>query len=161
MRRSLHVIESAQAGRVVYDGRSVIMLSSNNYLGLAAHPRVKQAAVAATERYGVGSGASRLVAGNLCIDCDGQSVAVGGNLVTLTHQEFELLTLLVARRDEIIDRRQLSAALWGDAGPREFKRLTVVVGRLRDKLVASDPYAIETVRCRGYGLVSGRGLPGR
>jgi 8-amino-7-oxononanoate synthase len=65
LRRSLRVIESAQAGRVTYDGRSVIMLSSNNYLGLAAHPRVKQAAIAATARYGVGSGASRLVAGNL------------------------------------------------------------------------------------------------
>jgi 8-amino-7-oxononanoate synthase len=65
LRRSLRVIESAQAGRVMYEGRDVIMLSSNNYLGLAAHPRVKQAAIAATERYGVGSGASRLVAGNL------------------------------------------------------------------------------------------------
>jgi 7-keto-8-aminopelargonate synthetase-like enzyme len=65
LRRSLRVIESAQAGRVTYDGRSVIMLSSNNYLGLAAHPRVKQAAIAATARYGVGSGASRLVAGSL------------------------------------------------------------------------------------------------
>jgi hypothetical protein len=65
LRRSLRVIESAQAGRVTYDGRSVIMLSSNNYLGLAAHPRVKQAAVAATDRYGVGSGASRLVATKL------------------------------------------------------------------------------------------------
>lgn len=65
LRRSLRVIESAQAGRVIYDGRGVIMLSSNNYLGLAAHPCVKQAAVKATARYGVGSGASRLVAGNL------------------------------------------------------------------------------------------------
>jgi glycine C-acetyltransferase/8-amino-7-oxononanoate synthase len=41
------------------------MLSSNNYLGLAADPRVKRAAIAAVERYGVGAGASRLVAGNL------------------------------------------------------------------------------------------------
>jgi len=40
-------------------------LSSNNYLGLAAHPRVKQAAIAAVERYGVGAGASRLIAGGL------------------------------------------------------------------------------------------------
>src|ERR1700727_1468962 len=65
LRRSLRTIESEQAGRVVYDGRSVIMLSSNNYLGLAAHPRVKQAAIEATARYGVGSRASRMVAGNL------------------------------------------------------------------------------------------------
>jgi 8-amino-7-oxononanoate synthase len=65
LRRSLRVIESEHGGRVTYGGRSVIMLSSNNYLGLAADPRVKQAAVAAVERYGVGAGASRLVAGNL------------------------------------------------------------------------------------------------
>src|SRR5450631_1861018 len=65
LRRSLRLIESEQGGRVTYDGRILIRLSSNNYLGLAAHPRVKQAALNATECYGVGSGASRLVAGNL------------------------------------------------------------------------------------------------
>ncbi|MBI3758758.1 MAG: 8-amino-7-oxononanoate synthase [Deltaproteobacteria bacterium] len=65
LRRILRLIESEHGGRVTYDGRSLIMLSSNNYLGLASHPRVKQAAIDATERYGVGSGASRLVAGNL------------------------------------------------------------------------------------------------
>src|SRR5260221_12270370 len=64
LRRSLRLIESEQGGRVTYDGRSLIMLSSNNYLGLASHPRVKLAAIDATERYAVGSGASRLVAGN-------------------------------------------------------------------------------------------------
>ena len=65
LRRSLRVIESAQGGRVMYAGRSVIMLSSNNYLGLAAHPQVKQAAIAAIKDYGLGAGASRLVAGSL------------------------------------------------------------------------------------------------
>jgi len=65
LRRSLRVIESEHGGRVTYGGRSVIMLSSNNYLGLAADPRVKRAAIAAVESYGVGAGASRLVAGNL------------------------------------------------------------------------------------------------
>jgi 8-amino-7-oxononanoate synthase len=65
LRRSLRVIESAHGGRVMYAGRSVIMLSSNNYLGLAGDPRVKQAAISCIERYGVGAGASRLVAGNL------------------------------------------------------------------------------------------------
>jgi len=49
----------------MHAGRSVIMLSSNNYLGLAAHPRVRQAAIAVIERYGLGAGASRLVAGSL------------------------------------------------------------------------------------------------
>lgn len=65
LRRSLRVIGSEQGPRVDHAGRSLIMLSSNNYLGLAAHPRVKQAAIAALDRYGVGAGAARLIAGNL------------------------------------------------------------------------------------------------
>jgi 8-amino-7-oxononanoate synthase len=65
LRRSLRMIESEHAGRVMHTGRSVIMLSSNNYLGLAAHPRVQQAAIAVIDRYGLGAGASRLVAGSL------------------------------------------------------------------------------------------------
>ncbi len=46
-------------------GRPVILLSSNDYLGLATHPTIVQAAIEATERYGTGSGASRLVSGSL------------------------------------------------------------------------------------------------
>lgn len=48
-----------------YKGREILLLSSNNYLGLATHPDLIQAAVLATEQYGVGSGASRLVSGTL------------------------------------------------------------------------------------------------
>ncbi|MEK7851934.1 MAG: 8-amino-7-oxononanoate synthase, partial [Deltaproteobacteria bacterium] len=47
------------------DGKEVILLCSNNYLGLADHPRLKEAAIAAVEKYGVGSGASRLVSGTM------------------------------------------------------------------------------------------------
>lgn len=65
MRRHLRVIDSAHGARVTVGGRSVLMLSSNNYLGLANHPAVRRAAAAAIERYGVGAGASRLVAGTL------------------------------------------------------------------------------------------------
>lgn len=63
--RHLRLIESEHGTRVNYQGRTVLMLSSNNYLGLAAHPALKRAALQATERYGVGAGASRLVAGSL------------------------------------------------------------------------------------------------
>ncbi|HET6464198.1 MAG TPA: 8-amino-7-oxononanoate synthase [Nitrospiria bacterium] len=51
-------------GRVMIEGRSVILLSSNNYLGLADHPRIKEAAITAIRQYGFGSGASRLISGN-------------------------------------------------------------------------------------------------
>ena len=63
--RTLRTIEGAQGPRVKIDGKEGILLCSNNYLGLADHPRLKEAAVRAIEKYGVGSGASRLVSGTM------------------------------------------------------------------------------------------------
>ncbi len=65
MLRSLRTIAGAQGPRVTMEGREVLLLCSNNYLGLASHPRLVEAACAATARYGVGSGASRLVSGTM------------------------------------------------------------------------------------------------
>lgn len=64
MRRTLRTVDG-QGPRAVVDGREVLLLCSNNYLGLAGHPALLEAAVAATWRYGAGSGASRLVSGTL------------------------------------------------------------------------------------------------
>jgi len=63
--RQLRVIDSEHGARVSYRGRSMLMLSSNNYLGLASHPALKRAAIEATQRFGTGTGSSRLIAGNL------------------------------------------------------------------------------------------------
>jgi len=63
--RTLQSLETAQAPVVVVGGKRVVQFSSNNYLGLANHPALKRAAQEAIERYGVGTGASRLIAGNL------------------------------------------------------------------------------------------------
>lgn len=63
--RTLRRINSAQGPRVKIDEREIILLSSNNYLGLANHPRVKEAAIRGIEKYGFGSGASRLISGNM------------------------------------------------------------------------------------------------
>lgn len=65
--RTLRRINSAQGPRVKIDGREIILLSSNNYLGLANHPRVKEAAIRVIEKYGFGSGASRLISGNMTL----------------------------------------------------------------------------------------------
>lgn len=65
LRRRLRPIESACGPIVTMAGRSVILMASNDYLGLAGHPALKKAAIAAIEQFGVGSGASRLVAGTL------------------------------------------------------------------------------------------------
>ena len=62
--RSMRVIKGAQGSRVELDGRQVILLCSNNYLGLADHPALKRAAVEGVA-LGVGSGASRLVSGTM------------------------------------------------------------------------------------------------
>ncbi|HZV83219.1 MAG TPA: 8-amino-7-oxononanoate synthase [Geobacteraceae bacterium] len=65
--RSMRLVEGAQQGRVIVDGREVLLLCSNNYLGLADHPLLKDAAIRAVEAYGVGSGAARLVSGNMTL----------------------------------------------------------------------------------------------
>jgi len=65
--RRMRLISGPQGPRVVLDGRPVLLLCSNNYLGLADHPRVREAAADAAMRWGVGAGASRLVSGNMTI----------------------------------------------------------------------------------------------
>jgi len=62
--RWLRTMEGATGPRMRVDGREVIVLCSGNYLGLATHPRLKAAAIEATERLGVCSAAARLIAGN-------------------------------------------------------------------------------------------------
>jgi len=65
--RPLKELQSPQRPRSVIDGREVINLSSNNYLGLADDPRLKQAMIEATEAYGAGSGAVRTIIGTMTI----------------------------------------------------------------------------------------------
>jgi 8-amino-7-oxononanoate synthase len=61
------IIESAQEPEVVVDGRKMIMIGSNNYLGLTNHPRVKEAAIEALRKYGSGCAGSRFLNGTLDI----------------------------------------------------------------------------------------------
>ena len=63
----LRVLDDQQAPVCHYDGREVVNLASNNYLGLANHPRLIQAAIEATRAFGVGSGAVRTIAGTMRI----------------------------------------------------------------------------------------------
>jgi len=63
----LRVLDDAQAPVCHYDGREVINLASNNYLGLCNDPRLEEAAIAATRKYGAGSGAVRTIAGTMRI----------------------------------------------------------------------------------------------
>jgi len=65
MLRSLRIVEGGQGPKVRVDGREVLLLCSNNYLGIAGHPALIEKMVGATRELGVGSGASRLVSGTL------------------------------------------------------------------------------------------------
>jgi len=68
--RPLRILESAQDTEVIVDGKRVLNLSSNNYLGLTTHPRLKAAMIEATEKWGAGSGAVRTIAGTMTVHED-------------------------------------------------------------------------------------------
>jgi glycine C-acetyltransferase/8-amino-7-oxononanoate synthase len=70
LHRRLRLIEGPQGPRVTLDGREVLLLCSNNYLGLAEDPRVREAAAAAARRWGAGAGASRLISGSMGVHRD-------------------------------------------------------------------------------------------
>src|SRR5438132_10801884 len=63
--RQLRILDGEQAARTSVDHRSVVNLSSNNYLGLTTHPALREKAIEATRRFGVGSGSVRTIAGTM------------------------------------------------------------------------------------------------
>jgi len=63
----LRVLDDEQAALCTFDGKKFINLASNNYLGLTTHPKLREAALEATRKYGVGSGAVRTIAGTMKI----------------------------------------------------------------------------------------------
>ena len=63
----LRVLEDEQAPACTFDGKKVINLASNNYLGLTTHPKLREAAIEATRKYGVGPGAVRTIAGTMSL----------------------------------------------------------------------------------------------
>jgi glycine C-acetyltransferase len=65
--RPMRVLSSAQGAEVTVDGKRLISLSSNNYLGLTTHPRLVEAAISAAREFGAGSGAVRTIAGNMSL----------------------------------------------------------------------------------------------
>jgi len=66
----LRVLAGMQRPVATFDGKKVINLSSNNYLGLTSHPKLRQAATAAIRKYGVGAGAVRTIAGTMRVHMD-------------------------------------------------------------------------------------------
>src|SRR5499426_4236462 len=65
--RRLRVLEDEQKPKTTVDHRVVVNLSSNNYLGLTTHPRLRERALEATRQFGVGTGSVRTIAGTMAI----------------------------------------------------------------------------------------------
>src|SRR3954452_7347106 len=81
LERRTRVITGPQGPKVLLDGRPVVLLCSNNYLGLADHPEVRHAAAEAALRWGAGAGASRAAMGTMCVNNELEA-AVGEILST-------------------------------------------------------------------------------
>ena len=78
--RTLRRVEGTQGPTLIVNDQEVLNLCSNNYLGLASHPALREAAKEAIDRYGCGSGASRLISGNLALneELEGKITALKG-----------------------------------------------------------------------------------
>jgi 8-amino-7-oxononanoate synthase len=116
--RRLRVLEGPEASEVVVDGRRALLLCSNDYLGLATHPEVVAAAREALERWGAGSGSSRLISGTLGLhsELEDKIAAWKGTERALLfssgyHANLGCLQALVGRGDAILSDELNHASL--------------------------------------------------
>ncbi len=110
---------SAAGPRISVGGRTVLQFASNNYLGLAAHPQVREAAARAVAKWGWGAGASRLVSGNTeaheALERD--LAAFKGTEAALVFPtgymaNLGAITALVGRGDTVVGDRENHASLY-------------------------------------------------
>lgn len=118
LRRAIETIAPAQAAVVEVAGRRLVNLCSNDYLGLASDPRLVQAAIRATERAGAGSGAARLVAGDLPVhgELEARLAAFKGCETALLfssgyHANLGVIAALAEREDEVFSDRLNHASI--------------------------------------------------
>jgi glycine C-acetyltransferase len=116
--RTLTPIDGPQGPRVRVAGREVINLSSNNYLGIANHPKVIEAGIKALESYGGGSGASRLVSGTMRphLELEEKLASFKGAEAALVfnsgyHANLSIITALTEREDIIFSDRLNHASI--------------------------------------------------
>lgn len=116
--RFLRTVESDQAAEISFEGRKILNFSSNNYLGLANHPLLKKAATQATEKYGTGSGASRLITGSMTLhnELEETLARFKGTEAALVfnsgyHANLGVISTLVGEGDEIFSDELNHASL--------------------------------------------------
>jgi glycine C-acetyltransferase len=155
--RPLRVMSGRQEPHTTMDGRPVISLSSNNYLGLATHPRLVEAALSAVRDLGVGSGAVRTIAGTMDMhqELEGRLADFKHTQAVLTFQsgftansgviptittEQDLIVSDELNHASIIDGVRLSKASRAVFPHRDVDGLERVLREARDKGGAKGPY---------------------
>jgi DNA-binding response OmpR family regulator len=101
-----------------------------------------------------------IVLGNLRLNLDAFRVTVDDVRVQLSVHEFDLLRELVERHDHVVSSDELTELLWQASGFKYRRRLAVLICRIRAKLDGAGPYHLESVRGRGYGVLSDLGFAG-
>src|SRR6266581_3956989 len=161
------VLETEQKATVIIDGHEVITLSSNNYLGLTVHPRLREAAIKAIARYGVGSGSVRTIAGTMTLHN-----VLEERLARFKHTEASLtlqsgyatnlgVISAVMQGDDIIvsDELNHASSMDGDIAPLpEIVELAEEYGAF---VMVDDAHASGVLGKNGRGSVSHFGLDGR
>ena len=130
-------------------------VGADDYLAKPFGPREFIARVRAVLRRGSATEMpARLEVGPLVIEPARRSLTVRGRRMELPRKEFDLLQVLAQRAGEVVPRRELLEAVWGDDYFGEEKTLDVHISRLRQRLAeeASSPHLIQTVRGIGYRL---------
>lgn len=94
--------------------------------------------------------------GNLTVNFNNFGVYVDGEVVELSVKQFEVLRVMLDHPDQILPYSTFADALWDAFDKRRLRNLNVLVYRLRQKLAASYPFAIKTIRSRGYGLIQAK-----
>jgi len=157
--RELRAVQSPQGARIQVNGRELLNFSSNDYLGLASHPALKEAAVRAIERFGAGAGASRLISGSLSphheLDetlaafkgteaalsfSSGYTTAVGTICALLGRDDWVLIDRLV--HASIVDAARLSSArlrVFRHNDLDDLQRILRQVNRRRANSISGSP----------------------
>ncbi|MDP3803945.1 MAG: 8-amino-7-oxononanoate synthase [Candidatus Omnitrophota bacterium] len=142
--RKLRRVEGEQGPTLILDGREVLNLSSNNYLGLANHPALREAAKEAMDRYGCGSGASRLISGNMTLhlELEEKVAALKGTEAALVFNSgyqanIGIVSSLCGRQDAVFSDRLNHASIIDGAilsGSKLFRFSHNDLGRLESIL---------------------------
>lgn len=156
--RKLRLVQGSQGPHVFINGKKVILLCSNNYLGLANHPSVKKAANKAIKEFGCGSGASRLISGSMTLhdELEKKIARFKGTESALVfnsgyHANIGAISALMKKRDiifcdelnhaSIIDGCKLSGAetvMCPHKDMNTLERLLKNSNRFKKKLIVTD-----------------------